>query len=94
MATIVPSYAPVTNQAYGALNDKIKEMVEYTDQAYLLDLNQYSRLASHESYNVTHPTALGYRVLAEDIAAMISYIIRTHLDEFKDVQFIGTSYTL
>ena len=33
LATIIPSYAPSTNTTYGQLNDKIKEIVEYTDNA-------------------------------------------------------------
>ena len=94
LATIVPSYAPATNPAYGSLNDKIKEMVEYTDDAYLLDLNTYSEIATNEAYNVTHPTALGYQKLASEIFSMISYIINNNLDEFKSVQFIGTDYTI
>jgi hypothetical protein len=42
---------------------------------YLLDLNAYSNMATHDAYNVWHPTALGYVKLAEDIKTMISYII-------------------
>ena len=42
LATIIPSYAPQLNSDYQALNDKIKEMVENTEHAYLLDLNKYS----------------------------------------------------
>ena len=94
LATIVPSYAPSTNPTYGQLNDKIKEMVEYTDNAYLLDLNYYSEIATNNAYNVTHPTALGYQKLAAEIYSMISYIIKNNLDEFKSVQFIGTDYTI
>jgi hypothetical protein len=94
LATIIPSYAPATNSTYKQLNDKIKEMVEYTDNAYLLDLNAYSEVASQTAYNQTHPTALGYQKIAAEIYAMISYIIKNNLDEFNTVQFIGTDYTL
>ena len=94
LATIVPSYAPASNPTYGQLNDKIKEMVEYTDNAYLLDLNTYSEIATHEAYNVTHPTALGYQKLAAEIYSMISYIIKNNLSDFKTVQYIGTDYTI
>ena len=94
LATIVPSYANPTNGVYKQLNDKVKEMVEYTDDAYLLDLNNYSECASHDAYNVTHPTAIGYHKIASEIYAMISYIIKNNLSEFKDVQFIGTDYTI
>ena len=94
LATIVPSYAPSTNPTYGQLNDKIKEMVDYTDNAYLLDLNKYSEIATQPAYNQIHPTALGYQKLAAEIYSMISYIIKNNLDDFNTVQFIGTDYTL
>ena len=94
LATIIPSYASATNPTYGKLNDKIKEMVEYTDNAYLLDLNRYSEIATQTAYNVTHPTALGYQKLAAEIYSMISYIIKNNLDEFKSVQFIGSDYII
>lgn len=94
LATIVPSYAPATNPTYEKLNNKIKEMVEYTDNAYLLDLNYHSEIATHEAYNVIHPTALGYQKLAAEISSMISYIIKNNLSEFKTIQFIGTDYTI
>ena len=94
LATIIPSYANPTNVIYGQLNDKIKEIVEYSDNAYLLDLNKYSDIATNEVYNVIHPTALGYHKLATEIAAYISYIINKNLNDFKTVQFIGTDYIL
>ena len=89
IATIIPSYAPSTNTGYRILNDKIKEIVNATDNTYLLDLNKYSKIASQSSYNRIHPTALGYHKLANEIASYISYIISQNLDDFEDVQFIG-----
>ena len=59
----------------------------------ILDLNQYSEVASDPAYNRTHPTALGYQKIAAEIKAMISYIIKNNLDEFKTVQFIPTKTT-
>lgn len=94
LATIIPSYAPVTNQVYGQLNDKIREIAEYTDGAYLIDLNYYSEIATNESYNVVHPTALGYQKIASEIYSMISYAIKNNLNDFSKVQFIGTDYAV
>ena len=94
IATIIPTYATPLNPNYEALNERIKEIVEYTGNAYLLDLNEYSEIATSEAYSVTHPTALGYQKLATEIYAMISYIIKNHLNDFKYVQFIGTNYTI
>ena len=89
-ATIIPSYAPATNAGYKSLNDKIKSIVEANSDIYLLDLNKYSESANHAAYNRTHPTALGYHKIANEIASYISYIIRHNLDDFESVQFIGT----
>lgn len=94
LATIVPSYAPSNNMTYRAMNERIKNIVEATNNVYLLDLNTYSEIASNENYNRIHPTALGYHKLATEIASYISYIINKNLDDFNAVQFIGTNYTL
>mgnify|MGYP003304395466 CR=1 FL=1 len=94
LATIIPSYANSMNVVYGQLNDKIKAIIEYSDDVYLLDLNYYSECTSHEAYNITHPTAIGYQKLASEIYSMISYIIKNNLSEFKSVHFIGSDYTL
>lgn len=93
LATIVPSYAPSYNENYKAMNNKIRAIVEATTNVYLLDLNELSNLTMHSAYNVWHPTAIGYVKMAEEIKALISYIISQNLDEFSTIQFIGTDYT-
>ncbi len=94
IATIIPSYAPKTNSNYQALNERIKTIVNYTEQCYLLDLNEYSDCAMEGEYNVTHPTALGYHKIASEVYSYISYIIHENLNEFRTVQFIGTDHTI
>ena len=89
LATIIPSYAPATNPTYTQLNEKIKSIAEATDNVYLIDINSYSELASKPEYNVTHPTALGYHKLANEIKSYISYIINNNLSEFINIQFVG-----
>ena len=93
LATIVPSYAPSYNENYKAMNNKIRAIAETTANVYLLDLNNLSNLTMHSAYNVWHPTAIGYVKMAEEIKALISYIISQNLDEFSNIQFIGTDYT-
>ena len=88
-ATIIPSYAPATNPTYKQLNEKIKTIAEATADVYLLDINSYSELASKPEYNVTHPTALGYHKLANEIRSYISYVISKNLSEFTEIQFVG-----
>lgn len=92
LATIVPSYAPSYNENYKAMNNKIRAIAEATDSVYLLDLNNLSNLTMHSAYNVWHPTAIGYVKMAEEIKALISYIISQNLDDFKDIHLIGTDY--
>ena len=94
LATIVPSYASSYNENYKAMNNKIRAIVEATANVYLLDLNNLSNLTMHSAYNVWHPTAIGYVKMAEEIKALISYIISQNLDEFSTIQFIGTDYIL
>ena len=88
-ATIIPSYAPATNPTYQQLNEKIKSITEATEDVYLIDINSYSELASKPEYNVTHPTALGYHKLANEIKSYISYVISKNLSEFTEIQFVG-----
>jgi lysophospholipase L1-like esterase len=88
-ATIIPSYAPATNPTYKQLNEKIKSIAEATEDVYLIDINSYSELASKPEYNVTHPTALGYHKLANEIKSYISYVISKNLSEFTEIQFVG-----
>ena len=88
-ATIIPSYAPATNPTYKQLNEKIKSIAETTEDVYLIDINSYSEIASKPEYNITHPTALGYHKLANEIKSYISYIISKNLSEFTEIQFVG-----
>jgi lysophospholipase L1-like esterase len=89
LSTIIPTYAPSYNGTYKAINQKIREITENTENVFLVDLNRYSELASHAEYSVNHPTALGYYKMASEIKAYISYIIKNNLNKFTDVQFIG-----
>ena len=72
LATIIPSYATPSNLSYKQLNEKIAEIASITENTFLLDLTSYSALASKPEYNVTHPTALGYHKLANEIKSYIS----------------------
>ena len=89
LATIIPSYATPSNLSYKQLNEKITEIANTTENTFLLDLTSYSALASKPEYNVTHPTALGYHKLANEIKSYISYIISKNLDNFTNIQFIN-----
>ena len=88
LSTIIPTYAPSYNETYKAMNQKIREMTETIENVFLVDLNKYSELTSRSEYSVSHPTALGYHKMANEIKAYISYIIGNNLSKFTDIQFI------
>lgn len=94
LATIIPSYAYVGNTNYEALNEKIREIANTTDDVYLIDLNQYSELYYGTPYENQHLTAIGYRKMATEIKSLIDYTIHNNLADFKWVQFTGTDYTI
>lgn len=88
LSTIIPTYAPSYNETYKVMNQKIREMTENIENVFLVDLNKYSELASRSEYSVSHPTALGYHKMANEIKAYISYIIGNNLSKFTNIQFI------
>lgn len=81
------------------INKAISEICDYFEKCYLIDLHTYA----HEPYwgveniyktGVYHKNTLGYQKMAWDIMSYIDYIIRHNMEEFIDVQFIGTDLRL
>ena len=81
------------------INNAIREISQYTDNCYLIDLNTYA----HEPYwgvpniyktGLYHKNTLGYQKTAWDIMSYIDYIVRHNMEDFIDVQFIGTNLRL
>jgi lysophospholipase L1-like esterase len=94
LCTIIPRYAYPGNTDYAAINEKIREIANETEDVFLIDLNAYSECVEGTPYCYNHLTALGYHKLATEIKSLISYTIKTSLDDFQDVQFIGTEYDI
>jgi hypothetical protein len=91
LATIIPYHS--VNDTFEQFNSKIREIAEQTTDVYLLDLTTYSDCYGDIYGHGYHLTALGYHKMASEISAYISYIISQNLEDFKWVQFIGTTYT-
>ena len=91
LATIIPYHS--VNYVFEQFNAKIREIAEQTADVYLLDLTTYSDCYGDIYGHGYHLTALGYKKMASEISAYISYIISQNLEDFKWVQFIGTTYT-
>lgn len=92
LATIVPAYADGVT-TYDNVNSLIASLAGEIANCYFVDLTQYSHVSKGSAYEAGHLTAIGYRMLAQDYAGYIGYIIRTDLNAFKWVQFIGTNYS-
>lgn len=81
------------------INTVISDICNYFENCYLIDLYTYA----HEPHwnvpniyktGVYHKNTLGYQKMAWDVMSYIDYIIRHNMEEFIDVQFIGTDLRL
>ena len=94
LCTIIPSYAVQGDTNYAALNEKIREIANATEDVFLIDLNEYSECKEGTPYSYIHLTALGYHKMAAEIKSLVSYTIKKNLSKFNMVQFIGTAYDI
>ena len=92
LCTIIPSYAVPGNANYTAINEKIREIANATEDVFLIDLNAHSECKEGTPYSYIHLTALGYHKMATEIKSIISRTIKKNLEKFENVQFIGTTY--
>lgn len=79
-------------------NTKIRGLASMFD-CYVIDLERYGEYTNEDvSYfenvykNATHNNALGYNLRARQYIAYIDWVIANNLQEFQDIQFIGTNY--
>ena len=59
---------------------------------FLIDLEKYSKFNSSHITG-SHPNAIGYTVLANEIYNYIGYIIENNINSFKNHQFTNSDYT-
>ena len=98
-------YTSTTNQnTYSAYNDAIREIANYFDNVYLIDLNaryfdQYSDANGFFAKNTVngHFTPAAYQYVAELVSYEMSRIMYANPDDFKLIEFInrtdGTYWT-
>lgn len=103
IATLPPYFRSVnqedhTKNSYKmyTVNEGIKRMAE-TLNLYLIDLSQYCTMTydEYEKWAIIkwgHFNARGYYTLAKEYISYISYIIANNIEDFKNVQYIGTNY--
>ena len=81
------------------INDVIFNLSNHFDYCYLIDLHTYAHEPGWGTPNIYktgqyHKNTLGYQKMAWDIMSYIDYIIRHNMNDFIDVQFIGTDLRL
>lgn len=93
LCTIVPAYSNVEQTGYRQKSEAIRELYneKYKEDinVILLDLEKYGHTKAYTSYTSGHLSALGYYVLARDIARYISWHIDNNLRDYRFIQFIG-----
>lgn len=76
------------------LSNAIREMSEFFNRAYVLDLNKYAVVYDSEFkdkfFMHGHMDAVGYALTAKMVASYIDYIIRHNLDDFKTIGSVNT----
>ena len=95
ICSILPTYFKAGSNNYNyyeTICNSMKEICNTMDNCFFVDINKYSRLT--EDLSNGHPTAIGYNGIAKDLYCYISYIIKNNIEKFKDIQFIGTDYTI
>ncbi|MFQ7132851.1 MAG: GDSL-type esterase/lipase family protein [Dorea formicigenerans] len=93
LCTIIPAYSNVERTGYRQKSEAIRELYnekyEGDINVILLDIEKYGHTKAYTSYTSGHLSALGYYVLARDIARYISWHIDNNLRDYRFIQFIG-----
>lgn len=76
---------------FSSVNKGIRQVCN-DKSCFLIDLEKYSKFNSSHITG-SHPNAIGYTVLANEIYNYIGYIIENNINSFKNHQFTNTDYT-
>ena len=92
----IPKTRNVNLPARNEANTKIKAIAELLG-CYVIDLDTFAEQEVNGQFanvfkNGSHNNVLGYMLRARQYIAYIDWIIENNLTDFRNVQFIGTSY--
>lgn len=75
---------------------RLHELAEYFSNTYVLDFRKYAPVQDDEYkekfYLHGHLNACGYMFTAQMVASYIDYIIRHHIDDFRNIGLVGTGH--
>lgn len=78
-----------------AYNQAVRDIAGLYSNTYVIDLasdNFYASPDFNAAWISAHSTALGYKMIAENIYKHISELVRTHMAEFTDIQWIAEDH--
>lgn len=89
----IPRDGDAKDEKRKAHRDLLREFTKLFDRTYLVDLYEYAPINDAEykrKFRLGHMTPTGYVLMARMIESYIDYIIRTNMEDFNQVGFIGT----
>ncbi len=94
LVSMMKTNNPDRNRKTEAHRDLLSDMAALFDNAYVIDLYRYAPV-DDEQYREKfflngHLNPMGYLLSAKMMISYIDYIIRHHMEDFKEVAFIGT----
>lgn len=98
IATIPMFFKGYEGADFEGMSQHIRTFAE-SNSLYLVDFRTYFTEFSSDSYTkygvtyYAHHNALGYYKIAHAYKSYISYIISKNIDDFKNVQFVGTNHS-
>ncbi len=96
LVTMPRSDAVNGNPRAKAHSELMNAMADYFDYTYVIDLYRYAPVYDgdfHARFNLGgHMNPMGYKFTADMITSYIDFIIRSDMESFKQVGFIGTPY--
>lgn len=98
IVTIPMFFAGYEGADFEGMSQHIRTFAE-SNSLYLVDFRTYFTEFSSDSYTkygvtyYAHHNALGYYKIAHAYKSYISYIISKNIDDFKNVQFVGTNHS-
>lgn len=92
----MPSHT--TDEAYTDYNNAIRIIATMFDNTYLIDLAKdykeyYNSGFIKSNLRVGHYNAVGYNYMSELLFRILSDYMNNNIDEFKQIEFIGTDYS-
>ena len=90
ICTLFKGWNDANGVSEGVVNN-IRTIAAELPGVYLIDFRAYSEIKLPSVYTNTHPVAIGYEKIAEEIGGAISWYIKNYPDDFRWLRWVGTN---